>query len=104
MLGGTFIYFCAYSHNCKVCINTKITLREVTKKWDGDEKHGPEEVHTTTCHHGRGQDGHMVVEVLEEDGRTMTLEYAKGFRGSHDGGGQTQHTYTSHPRLNLKTN
>jgi hypothetical protein len=32
MLSGTFIYFCAYSHNCKVCINTKISPREVTHK------------------------------------------------------------------------
>jgi hypothetical protein len=74
------------------------------KKWDGEEEHGPEEAHTATYHHGKDPDGHTAAEATAEDGGTPTHKHAEDTHGSHDGGGQTQHTRTSRPRRNLKKN
>jgi hypothetical protein len=71
---------------------------EVKRTWHGVGEvevedgldHGLEEVHSATCHHGRGLDGCLALAEDLADGGGVTriiLGFALGFRGFQDGGG-----------------
>jgi hypothetical protein len=57
----------------------KNSLKEVMKKWDGEEEHitmnGLAEDPSATCHLGKDQDVHMGAEAMAEAG-ALIQEYA----------------------------
>jgi len=63
---------------------------------------GPAGGPSTTCHLGKDQDVHMAAEAMAEAG-ALIQEYAEGFQGSRDGGGQIQHMHIRLQRLRHKT-
>ena len=74
------------------------------EKWDIEEEHisisGQAMDPSATCHHGKDQDVCTAAEAMAEGG-ALTHEHVQIFRGSHDGGGQIQHTHISLQRLRL---